>query len=147
MKAADEADVIVTATKLLEEISSDPECGIPAGSLREAQGILIVPHIVENQLGVGRMKGHGVFLSRNEKGEWGDPEMIEVSRLSVGAKAGRKVSDLVEIYRNPKAAKAAEDRQTISFGAGFIFKTPLRQHSYNFSGPLYSSRTKGGVLS
>ena len=104
-KAADELAAVKQATKLLEEIASDPNCGIPRANLWEAQGILIIPRVVENQLGVGRKKGHGIFLPRNEDGTWGRPEPFEVSGLSVGAAAGRDVEELVVIYGTREAAR------------------------------------------
>ena len=103
-QAADKADVVASATKLLEEISSNPDSGIPPKFLQQAKGILIMPHFVENQLGVGTKRGHGVFLRRNKKGEWSSPERAEIVEVSVGAEAGRLVTDKVIIYRTQKAA-------------------------------------------
>ena len=97
-RAADELTAVKQATNLLEEIASDPNCGIPRANLWEAQGILIMPRVVEKQLGVGRKKGHGIFIPRNEDGTWGRPEPFESRALSVGAEAGRDVADLVVIY-------------------------------------------------
>jgi lipid-binding SYLF domain-containing protein len=103
-RAADEAAVVKEAASLLEEISSNPESGIPSQHLREAIGIVIIPRIVETRLGIGRKRGHGVFLARDEHGEWGHPEPVEISGLSVGAQAGRAVRDMVMIYRTREAA-------------------------------------------
>lgn len=116
-RAADESAVVVRATRLLEEIASGPESGIPVGELREAAGILIVPHIVEMRLGMGRKKGHGVFLSRDERGDWGNPQPFEISGHSLGADVGRDVTDVVVIYRTRKAAREfGERRLTLSLG-------------------------------
>jgi lipid-binding SYLF domain-containing protein len=104
-RAADEAGVVKEAAALLEQIASDPDSGIPTPNLREASGILIMPHVVETQFGMGRKRGYGIFLSRDEHGEWGHPEPFEISGLSVGARAGRKVTDIVVIYPNRKAAE------------------------------------------
>lgn len=104
-RAADETAVIERATRLLEEISSNPDSGIPAGNLQDAAGIIIVPHMVETRLGLGRKKGHGVFLARGENGEWGRPEPVEISGHSAGAVAGREVTDMIIIYSTRKAAE------------------------------------------
>ena len=104
-KAADELAAVKQATKLLEEIASDPNCGIPRANLWNAQGILIIPRVVDKRLGVGRKKGHGIFMPRNEDGTWGRPEPFEVSGLSVGAEAGRDVEELVVIYGTREAAR------------------------------------------
>ena len=50
------------ATRLLEEISSNPDSGIPMEFLRDAKGILVMPGVVETQVGVGGMRGRGVFV-------------------------------------------------------------------------------------
>ena len=116
-RAADEAAVVKEAAGLLEQIASDPESGIPAQSLREACGILIMPHIVETRLGMGRKRGHGIFLSRDEHGEWNHTEPVEISGVSVGAEAGREVTDMVMIYRTRKAAeKYGETSGSLALG-------------------------------
>ena len=46
-RAGDETSAVVEATKLLKEIASKPDSGIPVRYLREAKGILIVPHMAE----------------------------------------------------------------------------------------------------
>ncbi len=128
VKAADELAAVKQATKLLEEIASDPNCGIPRESLWEAQGILIIPRMVETQLGVGRKKGHGIFMPRNEDGTWGRPEPFEVSGLSVGAEAGREVEELVVIYRTREAARKYGDLSfAMSIGAESTHALKKRQ--------------------
>jgi len=54
-----------------------------------------------------------VFLSRDEKGEWGHPEIVRISGISVGAEAGRRVTDTVMIYRT-QAAVAKQDHPSLS---------------------------------
>jgi lipid-binding SYLF domain-containing protein len=143
-QAADDAAVIEKATRLLEEISSTPESGIPPQFLREAKGIAIVPHIVETQLGVGRKRGHGVYLARNEKGEWGNPELIEISGLSAGAEAGREVTDMVMIYRTQKAADRHAE-QSVALGASAGFHRSMH-HPHKFHGPGPDSQSKKDVF-
>lgn len=143
-QAADETAVVRRATKLLEEISSNPESGIPPRFLQEAKAIVIVPHIVENQLGVGRRKGRGVFLLRNEKGEWGNPDPVTISGLSLGVKAGRMVTDMVLIYRTKKAVdRRTKDPFTLSLALG---ATVSLHFAAQFSGPDPDSATKKDVL-
>lgn len=102
-RAADDTANVQRATSLIEEIANDPKSGIPLAELRSARGILIMPGIVETQVGVGRTKGRGVFLLRDDHGEWGDPEPVTISGLDAGPAAGRVSTDLVAIYRTRKA--------------------------------------------
>jgi hypothetical protein len=131
-KAADELAAVKQATNLLEEIASDPNCGIPRANLWEAQGILIIPRVVEKQLGVGRKKGHGIFMPRNQDGTWGRPEPFEVSGLSVGAEAGREVEELVVIYRTREAARKYGDLSfAMSIGAEWTHALKKRQEFHS----------------
>ena len=74
LDGANEFAIVKEAACLLEQIATDPESGMPVQSLREAAGILIIPHIVDTRLGMGRKRGHSVFLSQDDHGEWGHPE-------------------------------------------------------------------------
>ncbi len=148
-RAADETAVVNRATKLLEEISSKPDSGIPPQYLREARAIMIMPGMVETELGVGRKRGRGVFLSRKENGEWANPEPVEISGLSVGAEAGLRVSDVLTIYRTQKAV--AEDIGfSLSLGAEFRASGSLKQRDrfsgWTFHGFGPDSMTKNEIL-
>ena len=105
---------------------------------------MIMPGLVETQLGVGRKKGHGVFLSRNEKGEWGNPEPFEISGVSVGAVAGRYVTDRVLIYRTQKAADK-HGVSSLSLGLSMQASGSLK-HKNKLSGPEPDSKTKRDIL-
>ncbi len=120
-RASDDDLAVWRAARLLEEISSDPKPGIPQDELRQAVGILIIPRIVELRVGLGRKSGHGILLTRDEKGEWGHPEPVDVSGLSVGAEAGHQVTDLVVLFQTRKAIEEYgknPNRLTIYMGAG-----------------------------
>ena len=95
LRAADEPAVVKEAACLLEQIATDPESGIPAQHLREASGILIIPHVGDTRLGIGRKRGRGMFLTRDNHGEWGHPEAVEISGVSAKAEASRQITDIV----------------------------------------------------
>ena len=142
VRAADEPAVAKEAAVLLEEIASDPDLGIPTRCFREASGILIMPHVVETRLGMGRKRGHGIFLSRDEHDEWGDPEPIEISGVSAGAEIGRQTTDTVIIFRTRKAAEKYDETPgnlTLSVGGVVSLR---RKH--RFYGP--SSNSEEEVL-
>ena len=137
VRAADEPAVAKEAAVLLEQIASDPEIGIPRRFLREASCILIMPHVVETRLGVGRKRGHGIFLSRDEHGEWGDPEPVEISGVSAGAEVGRQTTDTVIIFRTRKAAeKFGETPGNLTLSAGGLLSLRRR---HRFDGPSSNS--------
>jgi lipid-binding SYLF domain-containing protein len=142
VRAADEVAVVRKTTRLLEEISSNPKSGIPARFLQEARGIVIIPGVVNKQLGVGRKEGHGVFLSRDDKGEWGSVRPVEISGSSAGVVAGRDVTDLVIIYRTREAAERyGEDAES---RIAFVQISTWRRRK--FSGPRFDSNPTEDVL-
>ncbi len=137
VRAADEPAVAKEAAVLLEQIASDPEMGIPPQFLREASCILIMPHVVETRLGMGGKRGRGMFLSRDEHGEWGDPEPVEISGVSAGVEVGRQTTDTVIIFRNRKAAeKFGETPRNLTLGV-YGFVSLRRKH--RFHGPASNS--------
>jgi lipid-binding SYLF domain-containing protein len=139
-QAADEAAVVKRATKLLEEISSDPESGIPTQYLREAKGIVIMPGLVDTRLIVGRRRGHGLLLRRDEKGKWSDVKFVEISGASVGAIAGREVVDMVIIYRTKTVADDSGD-SSVKLAASLKALGSLKQREkFGGSGPDSWSR-------
>jgi lipid-binding SYLF domain-containing protein len=137
VRAADEAVVVKEAAVLLEQIASDPEIGIPHQSPREASCILIMPHVVETRLGMGRKRGCGLFLSRDEHGDWGDPEPVEISSVSAGAEVGRQTTDTVIIFRTCKAAeKFGETPRKLTLSVGAVVSLRRR---HRFEGPSSDS--------
>jgi hypothetical protein len=142
-RAADDRAVVSRATRLLEEISSSSDSGIPARVLREAEGVTIMPGVVETELVVGRKRGRGVFLPRKESGEWGDPEPAEVSGVSVGRDV-RDVRDVAMIYRTKKAADN-RGRQSLSLAVD-LRAYWLPKDRRKFSGPGPDSKLSKEVL-
>jgi lipid-binding SYLF domain-containing protein len=133
-RAADQADVVKAATALLEEVVSNPKLGKLKQDLKDAKGVVIVPRLVKTQLGVAHERGHGVFLSRNEKGEWGNAEPFEVSGVGAGAIAGREVTERVIILRTKKTAEGyGEDHSVLS--ASIQFSAWWKRRGAKFHGP------------
>jgi lipid-binding SYLF domain-containing protein len=144
VQAADDAAVVRKATSLLEEIAANPDSGIRAQDLQDAAGIIIMPGMVETQFAAGRKRGQGVFLSRTKNGEWGYPKAVEVSGVSVGAVAGREVTDLVLIYRTQKAADDDGDH-TLFLGLRVRASSSLK-HAARFHGPEAWGDMKQDIL-
>ncbi len=140
-RAGDETSAVVEATKLLEEIASKPDSGIPARFLREAKGVLIMPHMVESMTGLGRKQGRGVFLSRGENGGWDDPELVRSWGVGLGLQAGLLVTDSIVIYRTLEAADAHG-----RFLIGADVRWTIIKHRDRFRGPNVSASDHESVL-
>lgn len=73
--------------------------GIPAKLIADAQAVAIVPRVVKVGFVVAGRRGHGIAMTRNEKGEWSDPTFITLTGGSVGFQAGVESTDVVLVFR------------------------------------------------
>ena len=69
----------------------------------------------------------------NKNGEWGNPKPFEISGIKAGAAAGRVVTDMVMIYRTPKAVERYTSR-SVSMGISVRYGGSPRRRK-NFVGP------------
>jgi lipid-binding SYLF domain-containing protein len=73
--------------------------GIPAKLLADAQGVAIVPRVVKVGFVVAGRRGHGLVMTRTEKGEWSEPTFVTLTGGSVGFQAGVESTDVVLVFR------------------------------------------------
>lgn len=143
-RAGDESGVEARAADLLEEIAAGPDSGIPAPFLADARAITVLPHVVETRAGIGRMRGRGLHLRRDEDGTWGEPRVVEVSERSVGPEAGRSVSDRVILYLTRDAAeRGVTEGRTLRFS---LEASGAFRPRHRFRGPRVGDPTGDGAL-
>jgi SH3 domain-containing YSC84-like protein 1 len=94
---ADEAQELVDAAlKSFGRIVADPSLGWFRETIRDARGILIVPHLIKLGFIVGGAQGNGVLLAREaETQTWSYPAFLRVDAASIGLQVGASVSELV----------------------------------------------------
>jgi len=94
-------DRLGNATKVLNQIMSTPDKGIPQEVLDGAKCIAVVPHMIKGGFVFGAKHGRGVATCRTSTG-WSAPSFFSVTGGSWGAQIGVEGVDLVMMIMNEK---------------------------------------------
>ena len=92
-------DRIKAAAKVLDEIQSAPDQGVPEEVLGSAECVAIVPSMLKGGFIVGARYGRGVASCRTPKG-WSAPAFFIVQGGSIGLQIGGQAVDLVMLIMN-----------------------------------------------
>jgi len=87
------------AGKVIHEIMSAPDRGIPEEVLEHARCIAVVPHMLKGGFVLGAENGRGVATCRTENG-WSAPAFFTITGGSWGLQIGIEGVDLVMIIQN-----------------------------------------------
>jgi lipid-binding SYLF domain-containing protein len=90
---------IEDATDVLTELGKIPLKGIPPKLLEDAKAVAIIPHTIKAGFVVGGRAGHGLVLTKSDKGEWSDPTFVTIGGASVGFQAGVQSTDVVLVFK------------------------------------------------
>jgi lipid-binding SYLF domain-containing protein len=83
------------SARVLDEIMSTPDKGIPDRVMRDAKCIAVVPSMVKIAVGFGGNHGKGVSTCRLANGHWSPPAPITISGGSWGLQLGGQAIDVV----------------------------------------------------
>ncbi len=97
-------DRIKAAAKVLDEIQSAPDQGVPEEVLGSAECVAIVPSMLKGGFIVGARYGRGVASCRTPKG-WSAPAFFIVQGGSIGLQIGGQAVDLVMLIMNQDGMK------------------------------------------
>jgi len=100
-KLESSTDRLENAGKVLGEIMSAPDKGIPEEVLEHAKCVAVVPHLVKGGFVFGAENGRGVATCRTAKG-WSAPAFFAITGGSWGLQIGVEGIDLVMIIQNDK---------------------------------------------
>jgi SH3 domain-containing YSC84-like protein 1 len=92
------------AGRVLHEIMSAPDRGIPEEVLEHAKCIAVVPHMLKGGFVFGAENGRGVATCRTEAG-WSAPAFFTITGGSWGLQIGVEGVDLVMIIQNEEGMK------------------------------------------
>ena len=121
VQANDEAAVIASATRVLEQMANDPETGVPTGLLQQSQGVIVVPNLINASFVFGVKLGRGIFLVRDSKGRWGNPIYVFISGGTFGLQAGGQATELLMVFRTKESVNrllAGKGKITLGVDAG-----------------------------
>jgi SH3 domain-containing YSC84-like protein 1 len=141
---------LLEASKVLEEVMSVPEKGIPRELLADAHCVVVVPGVKKVALGVGGKYGRGFVICRdNDKRGWGAPAAIRMEGGSIGWQIGGSESDVVMLVMNERGkAKLLESKFTFdanaSAAAGPVGRTAQASTDAQMNAEILSySRARG----
>lgn len=139
---------VASANKVVQQIMSAPDGGIPRGILGKATCVGVIPSVKKAAFLVGASYGQGVVTCRTATG-WSGPVFIRLAGASYGFQIGGKATDLVLIAVNDKgfqdllksSVKLGADA---SIAAGPVGRTASADTNILLSAELLSySRSKG----
>ncbi len=115
---SDTLDRIQDATRVLHEIMSAPDRGIPQDILGKAQCVGIIPGVKKAGFIVGAKYGKGIVTCRTANG-WSAPSTVIIEGGSVGFQIGAGETDVVLVVQNRAGEdKLMHDKFTIGASAG-----------------------------
>ncbi len=94
-----EEETVRESSQVLNEIMAIPNQGIPAGLLREAKAVAIIPHVLKGSFVVGARHGNGVLLVRDKDGSWHAPVFISLTGGNIGWQIGVQSTDVILVFR------------------------------------------------
>ena len=97
------AQTLADATTVLDELAAIPLKGIPPALLADAHGVAIIPRVIKAGFVVAGRGGHGLVLTKDKGGKWGEPTFINFGGGSVGFQAGVSATDVVLVFRDRKS--------------------------------------------
>lgn len=134
--------------KILTELTSAPDQGIPEDVLKEAKCVAVVPDMVKGGFVVGAQHGRGVATCRTVNG-WSTPAFFTLTGGSWGAQIGAESVDLVMLIMNDKGMQQLLSANWKLSGEGSVAAGPVgRDASANTDWKLRAqvltySRTRG----
>jgi lipid-binding SYLF domain-containing protein len=99
----------------LDLLQQQPDKRIPAETLRDAKGIVLLDRTKAGFL-FAYQGGAGVALARNTTGQWSAPAFVKASDVSLGFQAGGEHRFVVILFMTTNAARLMADT-TMNFAA------------------------------
>ena len=90
------------ALRVVRQIQSIPESGIPDRLLDEARGIVVVPDTIKAGFFVGGRRGLGLMSVKTADGSWSNPVYVKLAGASFGLQAGVQSADVILVFRSDR---------------------------------------------
>lgn len=143
-----ETDRIVKATAVFEDFGTMKE-SIPATLMQQAEGVVIIPKMINAGFGIGGKRGKGVALVKLASGKWSDPVFVTLTGGSIGFQIGVQAVDLVLLFKHKAALTEAKSGDftiggDLAAAAGPVGRSTSAHTDYKLEAEVYSySRSKG----
>ncbi|OOQ59378.1 lipid-binding SYLF domain-containing protein [Mucilaginibacter pedocola] len=136
------------ATNVLKDFSKMKE-SIPSELLKEYEGIVIIPKLINAGFGIGGKRGQGLGMVKLANGKWSDPVFITMTGGSFGLQIGVQSVDMVLIFKNKGVLTKVKNGDftiggDISAAAGPVGRSSTASTDHKLEAEIYSySRSKG----
>ena len=143
-----ETDRVAESARVLEEILSAPDKGVPEAIIEKAQAVVVIPSTVKGALLIGAQRGKGVMSVKSAAG-WSAPAFITLTGGSVGLQIGGQATDIVLVVVNERGIEnLAQNTFKIggdaSVAAGPVGREAAASTDYKLQAQILSySRSRG----
>jgi len=143
-----ETDRVIEAARVLEEILSAPDKGVPEAIIEKARAVVVIPSTVKGALLIGAQRGKGVMSVKSASG-WSAPAFVTLTGGSVGLQIGGQATDIVLVVVNERGIdNLAQNTFKIggdaSVAAGPVGREAAASTDYKLQAQILSySRSRG----
>jgi lipid-binding SYLF domain-containing protein len=146
--AGKEIERIQKSAGVLRDFSKMKE-NIPTQLIQQAQGLIIIPHMINAGLAVGGKRGKGVAVVKMADGKWSNPVFVTFTGGSLGLQIGVQSVDLVLVFKHKDVLTKMQTGNftiggDVSVAAGPVGRSGTASTDYKLEAEVYSySRSKG----
>jgi lipid-binding SYLF domain-containing protein len=146
--AGKETERIQKSSAVLHDFSKMKE-SIPTQLIQQAQGIIVIPHMINAGLAVGGKRGKGVAVVKLADGKWSNPVFVTFTGGSLGLQIGVQAVDLVLVFKHKYVLTKMEKGDftiggDVSVAAGPVGRSSTASTDVRLEAEVYSySRSKG----
>ncbi|MEJ7740211.1 MAG: lipid-binding SYLF domain-containing protein [Chitinophagaceae bacterium] len=145
---AKDLNKIETSAQVLNEFGKMKE-NIPEKMFNVAEGLIIVPKMLNAGFGVAGKRGKGIAVIKNANGSWSNPVFVTLTGGSLGLQAGVQSVDLVLIFKSRETLENIGKGSFTLGGDASVTAGPIGRNSgaatdYKLDAEVYSySKSKG----
>jgi len=139
---------IVKATTVVKNFGTMEE-SIPSQLMEKAEGIIVIPGLINGGFMVGGKRGRGMAMVKNDDGTWSDPVFVTLTGGSFGLQIGVQSVDLVMVFLNKSTLLNIGTGEftlggDVSVAAGPLGRSSTATTDTKLEAEVYSySRSKG----
>jgi len=143
-----EAERLQNATKVITTFANSDE-SIPQELLKQSEGLVIIPKMINAGLGIGGKRGKGVAVVKLPDGSWSNPVFITLTGGSFGFQIGVQSVDLVLVFKHKGVLTKVKNGDftiggDISAAAGPVGRSSTASTDHTLEAEVYSySRSRG----
>ncbi len=137
------------AIRVVQQIQSIPESGIPDRLLDDARAIVVVPDTIKAGFLIGGRRGLGLMAVKTADGTWSNPVFVKLAGASFGLQAGVQSADVILVFRSDRGLESIVNGKftlgaDASVAAGPVGRSAAAATDGEFKAEIWSwSRARG----